>query len=163
MCWLSTACFIKDNSINKCLKTKSLFRYKADLSLSGRPTSPKWNACSSNDLFSRLFLVPPSIFIHCTVQWINFYCGGCCSVAKSYLTLWNTMDCSTPGFPVLHNLLEFTHVHRSRWCHPTTSSSVVRFSSCPQSFPESGSFPVSRLFAWGGQSIGGSARIIMNK
>ena len=41
----------------------------------------------------------------------------------------------------------------SRWCHPTTSSSVVPFSSCPQSFPASGSFPVSQLFASGGQSI----------
>ena len=45
----------------------------------------------------------------------------------------------------------------SRWCHPTISSSVVPFSSCPQSFPASGSFPVSQLFAWGGQHIGVSA------
>ena len=45
----------------------------------------------------------------------------------------------------------------SRWCHPAISSSVVPFSSCPQSLPASGSFPVSQLFAWGGQSIGVSA------
>ena len=45
----------------------------------------------------------------------------------------------------------------SRWCHPTISSSVVPFSSCPQSLPASGSFPVSQLFAQGGQSIGVSA------
>ena len=45
----------------------------------------------------------------------------------------------------------------SRWCHPTISSSVVPFSFCPQSFPASGSFPMSPLFASGGQSIGGSA------
>ena len=44
-----------------------------------------------------------------------------------------------------------------RWCHPTISSSVVPFSSCLQSFPASGSFPVSQLFASGGQSIGVSA------
>ena len=44
----------------------------------------------------------------------------------------------------------------SRWCHPAISSSVVPFSSCPQSFPASGSFPVSQLFASGGQSIGAS-------
>ena len=44
----------------------------------------------------------------------------------------------------------------SRWCHPTTSSSVVPF-RCPQSFPASGSFPMSQLFASGGQSIGPSA------
>ena len=42
----------------------------------------------------------------------------------------------------------------SRWCHPTISSSVVPFSSCPQSFPASGSFPMSQFFASGGQSIG---------
>ena len=45
----------------------------------------------------------------------------------------------------------------SRWCHPAISSSVVPFSSCPQSLPASESFPVSLLFAWGGQSIGVSA------
>ena len=45
----------------------------------------------------------------------------------------------------------------SRWCHPTISSSVVPFSSHLQSFPASGSFQMSQLFAWGGQSIGASA------
>ena len=45
----------------------------------------------------------------------------------------------------------------SQWCHPTISSSVVPFSSCPQSFPASGSFQMSQLFASGGQSIGVSA------
>ena len=45
----------------------------------------------------------------------------------------------------------------SQWCHPAISSSVISFSSCPQSLPASGSFPMSQLFAWGGQSIGVSA------
>ena len=45
----------------------------------------------------------------------------------------------------------------SWWCHPTTSSSVVPFSSCPQSFPASRSFPMSQLFTSGGQSTGVSA------
>ena len=45
----------------------------------------------------------------------------------------------------------------SQWCHPAISSSVVSFSSCPQSLPASGSFQMSRLFAWGGQSTGVSA------
>ena len=48
----------------------------------------------------------------------------------------------------------------SQWCHPTISSSVASFSSCPQSFPASGSFPVSRLFTAGGQSIGASASVL---
>ena len=47
----------------------------------------------------------------------------------------------------------------SRWCHPAISSSVVPFSSCPQSLPASESFPMSRLFAWGGQSTGVSALV----
>ena len=45
----------------------------------------------------------------------------------------------------------------SQWCHPTILSFVIPFSSCHQSFPASGSFPMSQLFAWGGQSIGVSA------
>ena len=45
----------------------------------------------------------------------------------------------------------------SQWCHPAISSSVIPFSSCPQSLPASGSFPTSQLFAWGGQSIGALA------
>ena len=45
----------------------------------------------------------------------------------------------------------------SQWCHTAISSSVVPFSSCPQSLPASGSIPMSQLFTWGGQSIGVSA------
>ena len=45
----------------------------------------------------------------------------------------------------------------SQWCHPAISSSVVPFFSCPQSLPASESFPMSQLFAWGGQSTGVSA------
>ena len=45
----------------------------------------------------------------------------------------------------------------SQWCHPAISSSVVPFSSCPQSLPASESFPMSQRFTWGGQSTGVSA------
>ena len=82
-----------------------------------------------------------------------------CSVAKSCPTLCDPMDCSTPGFPVLHYLPELAqpHVH---WVgdaiQPSHSLSSPQL-SCPQSFPASGSFPMSRLFASGGQSIGTSA------
>ena len=47
----------------------------------------------------------------------------------------------------------------SQWCHPAISSSVIPFSSCPQSLPASESFPMSQLFAWGGQSTGVSASV----
>ena len=80
------------------------------------------------------------------------------SVAQSCPTLCDPMNRSTPGLPVHHQLPEFTQTHvQRRWCHPAISSSVVPFSSCPQSLSASGSFPMSQLFAWGGQSIGVSA------
>ena len=57
-----------------------------------------------------------------------------------------------------HQLLEFTQTHVScQWCHSAITSSVVPFSSCPQSLPASESFPMSQLLAWGGQSAGVSA------
>ena len=91
-------------------------------------------------------------------RWIQISkkCYCCSSVAKSCQTLCDPMGCSTPGFPVLHHLLEFaqTHVHWVSDGHPAISSSVIPFSSCPQYFPESGSFPVSQLFISGGQNIG---------
>ena len=49
----------------------------------------------------------------------------------------------------------------SQWCHSTVSSSVIPLSSCPQSFPASGSFQMSQLFASGGQSIGVSASTLV--
>ena len=85
------------------------------------------------------------------------------SVVQSCLTLCDPMDCSTPGFPVHHQLLEPTQT-QSRWhgklmirWHPTVLSTVIPFSSCLQSFPTSGFFPVSQFFASGGQTIGVSA------
>ena len=78
--------------------------------------------------------------------------------SHSVLTLCDPMNCSMPGLPVQNQLPEFTqtHVHRVS-DHPAISSSVVPFSSCPQSLPASESFPMSQLFAWGGQSTGVSA------
>ena len=75
------------------------------------------------------------------------------------LTLCDTMDCSTPGFSVHHQLLELASnsCPVSRWWHPTISSSVVPFSSCLQCFPASGSFQMSQFFTLGGQRIGASA------
>ena len=68
------------------------------------------------------------------------------------------MNCSTPGFPVLHSLIIcWNSCSLSQWCHPAFSSSVTPFSSCPQSLPTSGSFPMSQLFTLGGQSFEASA------
>ena len=81
------------------------------------------------------------------------------SVAQSCLILCDLMDCSTPGLPVHHELLEFTQTH-VRWVsdaiqpsHPLSSPSPPSFNL----FPASGSFQMSQLFTSGGQSIGVSA------
>ena len=78
------------------------------------------------------------------------------SAAQSCPTLCDPMTCSTPGLPIYHQLPECTQpCPSSQWCCPTISSSVIPFSSCPQSFPASGSFQMSRLFtSSGSQSIG---------
>ena len=83
----------------------------------------------------------------------------CCSVAQLYLTLCNSMDCSKPGFPVLLYLLELAQT-QVYWVGDAIQQShplVSPFSSCLQFFPASGSFLMSWLFAWGGQSIGALA------
>ena len=77
------------------------------------------------------------------------------SVTQSCPTLCDPMDCSMPGFPVHHQLLEFTQTH-IHWVGDAIQPShpAVPFSSLPQSFPASGSFPMSQFFASGGQSTG---------
>ena len=118
--------------------------------------------CFNFGFFSILIALPNiiSLNLFLSIFFIDTHC--CCSVARLWLTLCDPMDCSTPGFPPCPSLSPGVCSNScplSQWCHPTISSSVVSFSSCPQSFPGSGSFPVSRLFASGGQSIGSSASV----
>ena len=80
------------------------------------------------------------------------------SVTQSCLTLCDPIYCSTPDLPVHHQLWVYSNSSPlSWWSHPTILSSVVPFSSCPQSFPASGSLQMSQLITSGGQSIGVSA------
>ena len=81
------------------------------------------------------------------------------SVAQLCLTLCDPMNRSTPGLPCPSPTprVYLNSCPLSQWCHLAISSSVVPFSSGPQSFPGSGSFQVSQLFASGGQNIGVSA------
>ena len=83
----------------------------------------------------------------------------CYSVPKLCSTLWNPVDCSTSRLPCPSLSLGVcsNSCPLSQECHPTISSSVISFSSCPQSFPALKSFPGSHLFASGGQSIEASA------
>ena len=92
------------------------------------------------------------------MERITFCSVICCSVSQSCLTLCDPMEYSRPGFPcpspspgACSNSCLLSY-----WCHSTISSSVIPF-SCLQSFPASGSFLVSWLFASVGQSIGASA------
>ena len=91
-------------------------------------------------------------------EFFFFSCWYFCSVAQSCLTLWDPKDCSMPGLPCLSPPPGVCSNSRplSRWCHSTISSSAAPF-FCLQSFPTSGSFPMSWLFTSGGQSIGTSA------
>ena len=80
-------------------------------------------------------------------------------VARLCLTLHDPVNYSTPGFPcpLLSPGICSNSCPLSQWCHPTISPSVIPFSFCLQSFPESGSFPMSQLFTSGGQCIGAPA------
>ena len=80
------------------------------------------------------------------------------SVAQSCPTLWpHELQHTSPPCPSPTPGVHSDSRPSNRWCHPAISSSVVPFSSCPQSLPASESFPMSQLFAWGGKSIGVSA------
>jgi len=82
----------------------------------------------------------------------------CCSINKSRPALCNPMDCSMPGFPVLHYLPEFAQTH-DHWVSDAIQPSHPLLLPSPpaQSFPASGSFPMSWLFASGSQITGASA------
>ena len=85
-------------------------------------------------------------------------CDCCCSIAVVSDSFWThrlqliRLHCSSPSPRVYSNSCPL-----SRWCYTTISSSVFPFFSCPQFLPASGAFPMSQLFASGGQSIGASA------
>ena len=103
----------------------------------------------------KIYSLAVSVF-SCCITTCQKPCG--CSVAKSCLTLCNSMDYSMPGFPVLHYLLDFDQTH-DHWYGDASQPShpVFPFFSCPQSFRASRSFPMSQLFTSSGQSIGASA------
>ena len=95
-------------------------------------------------------------------RWANKQCILKC--ISSVQSLSRVRLFATPWIAARQASLSITNsrVHSdsrpsSQWCHPAISSSVVPFSSCPQSLPASGFIPMSQLFTWGGQSIGVSA------
>ena len=80
---------------------------------------------------------------------VQFSCSVISDSLRSHESQHARPPCPSPTAGVYPNSCP-----SSRWCHPAISSSVVPFSSCPQSLPISGSFLMSQLFSWGGQSIG---------
>ena len=116
-----------------------------------------WTQVSDFHFFNGQFV--PFIFLTC-LSIFDFLSVQFSSVAQSYPTLCNPMNCSSPR-PPCPSPTPGVHPNScplSQWCHPTISSSVVPFSR-PQSFPASGSFQMRQLFASGDQSIGVSASV----
>ena len=99
----------------------------------------------------------PSMYLVWTVyvSSVQFSCSVMSNSLRPYESQYARPPCPSPT-PGVHP----NSCASSQWCHPAISSSVVPFSSCPQSLPASGSFPMSQLFAWGGQSIGVSATVL---
>ena len=95
---------------------------------------------------------PPFLPGHCDSQFSSVQS---LSHVQLFATPWTTARQASLSITNSRSLPKLMSM--SQWCHPTISSSVVPFSSCPQSFPESGSCQMSQLFASGGQSTGVSA------
>ena len=92
-------------------------------------------------------------FIHCSHQKSYFSENIYCSFTQWCPTLCNPMDGSQASLSLIDSGVCSNSCLLNWWCHPTVSSSVVHFSSCPLSFPAPRSFPGSWFFASGGQSI----------
>ena len=94
----------------------------------------------------------PLIYFFVSISSVQFSCSVMSDSLRPHESQHTRLPCPSPTPGVYSNSCP-----SSRWCHPAISSSVVPFSSCPQCLPGSGSFPMSQLFTWGGQSIGVSA------
>ena len=115
------------------------------------------NSTSKNCAFWHHICLALFVVVHrvgpCSLQFssVQFSCSVMSDSLWSHETQHARPPCpSTPG---VHS----NSCALSQWCHPVISFSVVPFSSCPQSLPASGSFPMSQLFTWSSQSIGVSA------
>ena len=100
-------------------------------------------------------------YLLCLNKYKNFWSHGAsvqfsCSVMFDSLRP-NELQHPRPPCPSPTPRIHSNSRPSSQWCLPAISSSVIPFSSCPQSLPASESFPMSQLFAWGGQSTGVSA------
>ena len=98
-------------------------------------------------------IIAKQLYFHKNIlSSVQFSCSVVSNSLQPYESQHARPPCPSPA-PGVHS----NSCPSSWWCHPTISSSVVPFSSCPQSLPASESFAMSQLFAWGGQSTGVSA------
>ena len=118
-------------------------------------------------LLSYLFFLFPRYINNIYLIYLDSYCirwgvQFSCSVVSNYLQphglQYARLPCPSPAPGACSNSCPSCW-----WCYPTISSSVIPFSSCPQSFPASGSFLMSQFFTSGGQSIGASAIFTIEK
>ena len=109
------------------------------------------SVCSKNQASSVLF----QLHLFSSVQFSSV--AESCPTLRSHESQHTRPPCPSPTPRAYPNSCPL-----NQWCHPTISSSVVPFDSCPQSLPASGSFPMSQHFTWGGQGIGvsGSASVL---
>ena len=107
-----------------------------------------------HDLLSSFHVDSPLMIVQ---KWgLLWFSSVSCSVVSD--SLWpHESQHTRPPCPSSTPRVYSNPCPSSQWCHPAISSSVIPFSSCPQSLPASGSFPMSQFFTWGGQSIGVSA------
>ena len=116
-------------------------------------SKPVWNAVSNKVMSEHIKLSPQRFTLKNGMRgifdrWRSFVCY--------YATLWP----AAPQLLVLHRLPEFVHIHAHWVGDAVQPSNPVTSSSCPQSFPPPGSFPMSQLFTFGSQSIGASASVL---
>ena len=112
-----------------------------------------------NENWPFLVLWPLLSFPNWLAYWVQHFHSIIFSVQFSHSVKSNSLQShglqhARPPCPSLTPRVYSNSCPLSQWCHPTISSSVIPFSSCLQSFPASGSFPVSQFFALDGQSIG---------
>ena len=138
----------------KCLTDCLILRYKALAYQSSSTLGVLWKTSTTmyfhgnrSEKSSKVLRI--SATLYCSVQFSR-------SVLSDSLWPHGVQHARPPGTSPAPGV-NSNSCPLSRWCHPAISSSVVPFSSGPQSFPASGSFPVSQFFASGGQSIGVSA------
>ena len=120
---------------------------------------PFLSLCSLGNLLLLFFLYAPQRFtaVRNAARMLNSpsLLSSVQLLSRLFATPW--IAACQASLSITNSWVHSNSCPSSRWCHPTISSSVVPFSSCPQSLPASQSFPMSHLFSWGGQSTGVSA------